>query len=265
MLLFSIISAVIAGVLAIFAKMKVPAWQARDFGDRNFKWNLLIAISTVMSIALGNLAFFLSHNVWTSASISILSFVVVLASVVDFALLKIPHEMTTVLIVASLPFIPLLWPSFDFYDQMTMMVWSGIIVMFFILCYLRMFGWADVKLLFAFGTLLSWWVEPVYMMYAFLGSSLLALAALPLTKRLGYGVKKTLKEHTKWDADEKKLVAVNSIPEDELDGLNRKQVRKKRGKKKTFLPFGPALLVSYLVMALIASATISANTYTWWG
>jgi prepilin signal peptidase PulO-like enzyme (type II secretory pathway) len=254
--------------MGAFAKWKVPAWQERDFGTRDFKWNLLIGISTALSLAFSHLAFFLSENSWISLCIGMLGFLVVLASVTDFALMKIPSELTTLVQYAPLPFVALLWPSFDFLDKTSMVMWAVLVFIFAVLSFMRFFGWADVKILFAFGTTLSWWVGPEYMMYALLGSSAFALLALPITNKLGYKVKKHLGDSTKWDSEEKKFVAVDRAPiaEEELEGLDRKAVRevvkKKKGKKKTFLPFGPALLISFLVMALIAAGTMEVTTYT---
>lgn len=265
MFLLTIVSAVIATGMALFSKWKVAAWKKRDFGTRDFKWNLLIGISAVLSFAFAHLGYFLSSNLWVSSAIGMLAFLVVLSSVTDLALMKIPSELTTLAQYTPIPFIIALWPSFDYYDHLSMIMWAVIVFVFFVLSLMRLFGFADVKLLFAFGTLLSWWAGPEYMMYALLGASALALLAMPVTSRFGYGLKKTLKDTTTWNAEEKKLEAVSRIAPEELDGLNRKQSRKKRGKKKTFLPFGPALLVSYLVMALIAASTVYVETYTWWG
>lgn len=272
MLLFSGLSLVIALGLGAFSKWKVPAWQERDFGTRNFNWNLLIAISTALSLAVSHLAFFLSGNIWVSLCIGMLGFLTVLSSVTDFALMKIPSELTTLVQYAPIPFIALLWPSFDYIDKMSIYMWAGFTFIFAVMSFLRLFGWADVKILFAFGVTLSWWVGPEKMMYAFVGSAALALLLIPITKKFGagkeYGLKKHIGDSTKWNEEEKKLVAVDKKPIDveELEGLDRKavraKVRKAKGKKRIFIPFGPALLLSFLVMSLIAAGTMEIYTYT---
>lgn len=271
MLLFSGLALVVALGMGAFAKWKVPAWQERDFGTRNINWNLLIAISSGLSLAVSHLAFFLSENIWISLCIGMLGFLTVLSSVTDFALMKIPSELTTLVQYTPIPFVALLWPSFDFYDTTAIVMWAVLTFIFAVLSFMRMFGWADVKIMFAFGVTLSWWVGPSYLIYAFMGAAIFALALMPIAGKIGmreYGLKKHISDSTKWDADEKKLVAVDKKPIDaeDLEGLDRKAVREKvkkvKGKKKTFIPFGPALLISFLVMSLIAAGTMEVNTFT---
>lgn len=268
MLTFTALSVFIAVGMGVFSKWKVSAWQKRDFGDRDFKWNLLIGISAGSSVLFSQLAFALSADPWVSLCIGMVGFLVVLSSVTDFALMKIPSELTTLVQYTPIPFIAMLWPSFDFYDKMSMVMWAGIVLVFAVLSFMRMFGWADVKIMFAFGVTLSWWMGPSFMIYGLLGAAILALAALPFAAKFGYKIKKHLGDGTKWDAEAKKMVAVDRKPvaEEELEGLGRKDSRaviaKAKGKKKTFLPFGPALLVSFLVTALIAAGTMEINTFT---
>jgi len=271
LLLFSGLALVVALGMGAFAKWKVPAWQERDFGTRNINWNLLIAISSGLSLAVSHLAFFLSENIWISLCIGMLGFLTVLSSVTDFALMKIPSELTTLVQYTPIPFVALLWPSFDFYDTTAIVMWAVLTFIFAVLSFMRMFGWADVKIMFAFGVTLSWWVGPSYLIYAFMGAAIFALALMPIAGKIGmreYGLKKHISDSTKWDADEKKLVAVDKKPIDaeDLEGLDRKAVREKvkkvKGKKKTFIPFGPALLISFLVMSLIAAGTMEVNTFT---
>lgn len=271
MLLFSGLALLVALGMGAFAQWKVPAWQERDFGTRDFKWNLVIASATGLSLVVSFLAFFLSENIWVSLCIGALGFLTVIASVTDYALMKIPSETTTLVQYVPLPFVILLWPSFDFYDKTAIIMWAVLTFIFAGLSFLRMFGWADVKIMFAFGVTLSWWVGPTYLIYALLGAAAFALILMPIAPKIGYGsygIKKHLGDSTKWDSDEQKLVAVDKKPIDaeELDGLDRKAVRDKvtkvKGKKKTFVPFGPPLLISFLVMSLIAAGTMEINTFT---
>lgn len=266
MLIPILMNIAIALGLAGFAKWKVPTWKKRAFGTRDFKWNLIITISTVLSFVASTLGFYFSGNPWIGAVIGLLAFLVTLSSVIDIALFKLPSEMTTIVQWLPVPLIILFWPSFDYMDKLSMGLWGIIVFIFAVLSFLRFFGWGDVKLMFAFGTLLSWWVGPTNMLYAFFGAAVLTLLAMPITKMLkvDFSIKKTLNEQTVWNSDLSKNESIEVLPSDiPVELSETESTPEKKAKKKTFLPFGPGLLVSFLIMALWASATVSVETYTW--
>lgn len=277
MLTFIIASLVIALGFAALSFRKVPAWQARGYGDRTFKWNLLIGSSVVSSLATAYLAYWLSEgSLYSSLTVGVLGYLLVLSSTTDFALMKIPSEPTTLAQWIAVPAIIWLWPSLDYDDKLSLLVWFVVLTIFAALSFMRMFGWADVKLMFAFGTLLAWWVGPLNMMLAFLASAIIALLMMPVLKMLGLTVKKTTSETTVWNPDTKKLEATDrdglNVEEEThievtetsaaLDEADDAPVKKKR--KRTYVPFGPALLLAFVAMGLVSSA-MGVNTHFGWG
>lgn len=280
MLIFTIVSLAIALVFAGLSFWKIPAWQERGYGDRNFKWKLLIGSSVLSSLATAHLAYWLSDgSLYSSLTVGVLGYLLVLSSSTDFALMKIPSEPTTLAQWIAVPAIVWLWPSLTFDDKLSLFVWFGIVFIFAVLSFLRMFGWADVKLMFAFGTLLAWWVGPLNMMMGFLASAIVALLMMPILKHFGLTVKKTTDETTVWNAETKKLEtadretgvrseeethveeAANSTLIVESENATEKPAKKKR--KRTYVPFGPALLLAFVAVGLFSSATGVYSHYGW--
>lgn len=273
MLIFIIASLAVAAGFATLSYLKIPAWKARGYGDRDFKWNLIILASAISSLASAYLAYFLSDgSLYTSLATGVLGYLLVLSSVTDFALMKIPSEPTTLAQWVAVPAIIWLWPSLNYEDKTSLVVWFGIVFVFAVLSYMRRFGWGDVKLMFAFGTLLAWWVGPLNMMIGFLGSSFLALLMIPVLKRMGLTVKKGTSEATVWNPETKQMESTDresevtvdtegSVPP-ESEGSEDSPAPKKT-RKRTFVPFGPALLISFMGIALFASATVAPNHFGW--
>ncbi|MBC9707535.1 MAG: prepilin peptidase [Enterococcus sp.] len=274
MLIFSIAAFAIAFGFAGLSFWKIPAWRERGYGDRNFKWKLVIGSAVVSSLATSYLAYWLSNgSVYSSLAVGVLGYLLVLSSTTDFALMKIPSEPTTLAQFIGVPVIIWLWPSFSFDDKLSLAVWFGIVLIFAVLSFLRFFGWADVKLMFAFGTLLAWWVGPLNMMLAFLGSAIIALLMMPALKLLGLTVKKTTSESTVWNAEKKIMEAVKREEETSVDVVEPNpievtdgtpvEVTVKKKRKRTYVPFGPSLLLAFVATGLIASAIGAPTSYGW--
>lgn len=276
MLIFTIAALAIAFGFAALSFWKIPAWQGRGFGDRNFNWKLVIGLSVLSSLGTSYLAYWLSGgSLYSSLTVGVLGYLLVLSSTTDLALMKIPSEPTTLAQWIAVPAIVWLWPSLDYDDKLSMVVWFGILTIFAVLSLMRRFGWADVKLMFAFGTLLAWWVGPLSMMLAFLGSAIIALLMIPVLKMLGLTIKKTTSETTVWNTETQKLEATDRDTEVDVEEethvdmtistptLEPAVTTAKKKKKHTYVPFGPALLLAFVAMGIVSSAMGVDNHFGW--
>jgi Flp pilus assembly protein protease CpaA len=269
-MVIGIASFVLAIGLGVFSWWRVPTWSAREFGQRNFKWKIIVLSSFAFSLlsSLG-LYFFVTHNLWVSLSVGLVGYVTILASVTDFGILKIPHEITTLGSCIPIPFVAIFWPSLD---QLSMIIWFVLVFVFAILSLFGFMGWADVKLLVIFGFAFSWWVGIQYMTYGLIVAVLIQIVLIPLAGPLKLGVKKKIGAKTAWNEETKRMEPIIEEPnEDDFIGDSPKRSTQKRElqdskkKERTHLPFGPALMIAYMGIAIYASFDYAGSIFSWWG
>lgn len=274
-MVIGIASFVLALGLGVFSWLKVPAWKQRDFGQRNFKWKTIIIASSLFSIAssvgvcLIELSLWHSYSLWACLTVGLVGYITVLASVTDFALLKIPSDITGAGILVLLPFVAIFWPSLD---HLYMLVWLIFVIFFAVMSLLRFMGWADVELLAIFGLAFSGWVDILTMTYGLIVAVIIQLILTPLAGPLKLGVKKKLGERTEWNSETKKMeTVIEEAVEEDFIGEHPKRSTQKRNlqnskkKERTHLPFGPALLIAYMGVAVYSVFQDAPYIYSWWG
>lgn len=274
-MVIGIASFVLALGLGVFSWLKVPAWKERDFGQRNFKWKIIIIASSLFSIlssvgvCLIELKLWGSYSLWACLVIGLVGYITVLASVTDFALLKIPSDITGLGILLLIPFVAIFWPSLD---HQYMLIWLIFVVFFAVMSLLHFMGWADVELLAIFGLAFSGWVDILYMTYALIAAVVIQLILIPLAGPLKLGVKKKIGAKTEWNSETKQVeTVVEEAAEEDFIGVHPKRSTQKRNlqnnkkKERTHLPFGPSLLIAYMGVAVYSVFQHAPYIYSWWG
>jgi Flp pilus assembly protein protease CpaA len=267
-MVIGIASFVLALGLGVFSWLRVPSWKSREFGQRNFQWKTIIISSSIFSILCSLGLYHVTHSLWVSLSVGLVGYITILASATDLAILKIPHEITTLGSCIPIPFVALFWPSLDW---LSMAIWFGLVLIFAVLSLFGFMGWADVKLLVIFGLAFSWWVGIEYMANALIVAVIIQLILIPLAGPLKLGVKKKIGAKTAWNEETKRMESVIEEPsEDDFIGESLSRSARKRNlqdnkkKERIHLPFGPALLAAYMVTAIYGSFDYVGYLHTWW-
>lgn len=238
-------------IMAGLSFLKIDAWKTRGFDAREIRWSLLIIISAIVGTGLGVFSYVGSENPYTSTTIAIAGYLMVFSSVVDIMLLKIPSEPTKmagflggVLFLFS---IPTLIPE----NYLSLAFWALIIAVFGICSMLNYLGDADMRIFVAFFFLFAWWIPPTELTTSLLLMSILGLTTTLLSRFFNIGVEKSLKERTRWNPDTAKMESYSTQQTKSISG--RKAKRKAEGKKHKFFPFGPAILIAFVAIAIFAS------------
>lgn len=267
-MVIGIASFVLAIGLGVFSWLKVPAWKERDFGQRNFKWKTIIVASSLFSILSSVGVYLITYNLWASLSVGLVGYITVLASVTDFGILKIPSDITGLGICLLIPFVAIFWPSLDAFS---MIAWLVLVVIFATMSLLRFMGWADVELLAIFGLAFAGWVGIENMAYGLIAAVVIQIILIPLAGPLNLGVKKKIGARTEWNSETKQMeTVVEETSEDDYIGEHPKRSTQKRNlkdsskKERTHLPFGPALLIAYMGVAVYAAFHYVPAIYPWW-
>lgn len=260
---------ILSGGFSLYAKKKLPQWKERHFGEYDFKWNKIFAWSSVVAFAVSTLVFLITSSLAAALAIIPLGYMLVLGSVVDFKISKIPADIS---FIAYLVPIPLLLLFSDRYGWFSFAVWMGLVAFFFIFTWIGMFGFADLRILILAGTSLSWWVgiENLAMAFGFSAIIQLIFHAIAHIKKSDIG---TMKTRTGWLyekelKEQKEAELLENTPNSEevkandesvneteevtlVEDVDNADQKKKAGKKKKFLPFGPALYISFTLLAIV--------------
>lgn len=267
-MVIGIASFVLALGLGVFSWLKVPAWKERDFGQRDFKWKTTIIASSLFSILSSVGIYLVTYNLWASLSVGLVGYITVLASVTDFGILKIPSDLTGVGICVLIPFVAIFWPSLDAFS---MICWLILVVIFAIMSLMRFMGWADVELLAIFGLAFSGWVGIENMAYGLIAAVLIQMILIPLAGPLKLGIKKKIGAKTEWNKETKKMeTVIEESSEDDFIGIHpkratrKKHLRESNRKERIHLPFGPALLIAYMGVAIYSAFHYVPLIEPWW-
>lgn len=230
-------------LISIHSLTRIKAWKERGFDKREIRWKLIIGIAGIVGTGVGIFAYMGSGNMYTSTTIALAGYLMVLASTIDVMLLKIPSEPTQLasLIGSVLFFFSI--PSLVSENYMSLFFWGVVLVGFGVCSLLRMLGDADMKIFLAFFFMFAWWLPPTELIVATLLMAILGLATSVLAKIFNLGVEKTLKESTRWNPETKRNEAVKATT----------RVEKSKMKKRKFFPFGPSILVAFVSVAVYAS------------
>lgn len=277
-----LIGALIVSIgLSGFGLAKLSSWKTRDFGTLNINWTNTFLASSGISFAVGALVFMLLSNPWVAISIIPLAYMMALGTVTDMKILKIPSDIS---ILAYLIPIPIMLLSIDSYGWFSFAVWAGIILLFTVFAFAGAFGVADLRIMILAGTSLVWWAGIETVMLAFGMAAFIQLLIHPLAVKFDWGVVRerknindqvqerekaeyeALSDEEKTDLAEKKalLIQARVAKNKKRSKLARKlrylsykrnimKKRKRYGKPRRFVPFGPALYISFCLGALVYS------------
>lgn len=254
--------------LGVFSWLKVPAWKEKSFGQRKFKWKVIIISSSVFSLICSVGIYLVTYNLWVSLSVGLVGYITILASVTDFGILKIPSEINGLGMVLFIPFVAIFWPSLDTFS---LIFWFVLVFIFAVMSYFHYIGWADIELMTIFGFTFSWWVGMENMAYGLIGAVFVQLILIPLAGPLKLGIKKKIGERTQWNEETKRVeIIVEEPSEDDFIGghlkrsIRTKNRRHSKKKPRTHLPFGPALLIAYMGVAIYSAFHYVPFVYPWW-
>jgi hypothetical protein len=267
-MVIGIASFVLALGLGVFSWLKVPAWKEKSFGQRDFKWKTIIISSSVFSFLCSLGLYSITYNLWVSLSVGLVGYITVLASVTDFGILKIPSEITSLGMLLFIPFVAIFWPSLDTFS---LICWFVLVFLFAVMSLFQLIGWADIELLTIFGFTFSWWVGIENMAYGLIVAVIIQIILIPLAGPLKLGIKKKIGERTEWNKETKRVEIIVEEP-DENDfigeqlkrSVQKKNHRHSKKKARIHLPFGPALLIAYMGVAIYAAFHYVPFIYPWW-
>lgn len=296
--IFLVLGLVVSIGLSLFGLYRLPLWKQRDFGSVEFKWKTIFASSTVFSFLVGAIVYGMTLNPWPSVAVIPLAYMTILGSITDMKVVKIPSDIS---IIAYWIPVPLLFIFADSYGWLSFGIWMAIVLLFTFFAYAGAFGFADLRIMILAGTSISWWIGAENILLAFGASALVQLMIYPLAHFFNWGVVKERKSISylvkEKENEEKKNTAEEDTPSaevkpeegvapveysenDEIEepeslapevpqpkGKAGKFLFGKSDKAKRFVPFGPALMVAFCVVALYYAkfyAVYSEPHFGWW-
>lgn len=234
-------------LLTLLSRSKTGEWEQRGFVNLLLPWNKTFLFAAVLNLVVTLATVLIGGTWWQGVILGILGWMLVFTSVTDFAVYKIPRETSN--LASLLPIalaVPLTWGQSLAYISTG--VWLGLL---FVLALMSAFmkggiGWADMRLFFLMGTALSWWVGIDWMVYAFAASAVVQLLIFLVSKVTGWGRIKP-------------VGSLESLSKEESRVFKEAQRKAKTEgtevpKGRKVLPFGPSILVAFLVMGMIAAA-----------
>lgn len=267
-------------ILTLYGFKKIPAWESRGFEGHGFNWKKIFAGSFIASLVASSLVYFLVENPWPAIAISPLAYMLVLGSVTDLKTLKIPNDIS---FIAYLLPVPIMIACADSFGWLSFGIWFGLIALFFIFVWFGAFGMADLRIMILAGTSVSWWVGADNLIFSFGFAAFVQLIAYPLANKFNWGVVKQRKS-VMLEIKEKDEAEAKARAEAEENGVDyvapeinneasteltvettvEKPVKKrnpilawlhrlfygKSEKEKRFLPFGPALYLSFTLVGI---------------
>lgn len=274
--------------LSAFGLWRAPLWDAEDRGFKkgNFKWKTIFAFSTVISFGVGLTVYLLSMNPWAGISVISLAYMMVLGTVTDMKVLMIPRDISA--LAYWIP-VPLLLIFADSYGWLSFGIWMAIVALFFVFAWAGAFGFADLRIMLMAGFAISWWVGAENILLAFGASAFIQLLIYPLAHKFNWGIVKVRKSITQSvkDAEEKERLELEQNDESVAlaveeqksseQQLSEDSPKEQKGinnflngqskKAKRFVPFGPALMISFCAVAIYFAKVFAVYIephYGWW-
>lgn len=260
--IFSICLIVLIGVL-VFASYKfIPGWNKRDFSVKGANWKKVLTSASALAVITSSVAYAGTLNGPVALSIALVAYLTVLATYTDLKVYKIPSDISIISYWLPVPFVLLSFKSFDWFGPIA---WAILVLLFIGLAwYTKGMGFADIRLLILFGTAFSWWMDPMLMIYTLLIATVLQMIVHVVAPYLKLGVKKQKGANNVWNEETKTIeggkptkrrkpqihvrLLAYVLPARWTAFLNRNRPR-------FHVPFGPALIISYLGSALYYALT----------
>lgn len=274
--------------LSGYGLLRIPLWddEERGFRKGNFQWKKILAVSTVVSFLVGLAVFYLSQSPWAGISIIPLAYLMVLGTVTDMKVLMIPRDISA--LCYWIP-IPLLIIFADSYGWLSFGIWMAVVALFFVFSYAGAFGFADLRIMILAGTSISWWIGAENILLAFGASAFIQLLMYPLANKFNWGIVKVRKSITQSVKDNEaatklaseedipmgtEITSEEDLPETKPQGSVGKLMEKPNNfingqskKAKRFVPFGPALMISFCAVSIYYAKTFAVYIephYGWW-
>lgn len=274
--------------LSGYGLLRIPLWddEERGFRKGNFQWKKILAVSTVVSFLVGLAVFYLSQSPWAGISIIPLAYLMVLGTVTDMKVLMIPRDISA--LCYWIP-VPLLIIFADSYGWLSFGIWMAVVALFFVFSYAGAFGFADLRIMILAGTSISWWIGAENILLAFGASAFIQLLMYPLANKFNWGIVKVRKSITQSVKDNEaatklaseedipmgtEITSEENLPETKPQGSVGKLMEKPNNfingqskKAKRFVPFGPALMISFCAVSIYYAKTFAVYIephYGWW-
>lgn len=274
--------------LSGYGLLRIPLWddEERGFRKGNFQWKKILAVSTVVSFLVGLAVFYLSQSPWAGISIIPLAYLMVLGTVTDMKVLMIPRDISA--LCYWIP-VPLLIIFADSYGWLSFGIWMAVVALFFVFSYAGAFGFADLRIMILAGTSISWWIGAENILLAFGASAFIQLLMYPLANKFNWGIVKVRKSITQSVKDNEaatklaseedipmgtEITSEEDLPETKPQGSVGKLMEKPNNfingqskKAKRFVPFGPALMISFCAVSIYYAKTFAVYIephYGWW-
>lgn len=260
--IFSGLLLLLVGVMVYASYKFIPGWNERDFSVKGANWKNVLIGASGLSVITSAIAYTGTLNGPVSLSLAVVAFLTVVASYTDLKVYKIPADLSILCYWIPVPFVLLCFNSIDWFGPIT---WAILVIMFIVLALKSNgLGFGDIRLLILFGTALSWWMDPMLMIYTLLIATLLQIVIHIIAPFLNLGVSKKKGSNTVWNAEEKKLEG-SKVTKRRKPGLHIKMLAPVlparwtaamfKNRPRFHVPFGPALIVSYLGSALYYALT----------
>lgn len=259
----------------VFASYKfIPGWNERDFSVKGANWKKIISIAVGTAVATSGVAYAGTLNGAISLSIALVAYLTVIATFTDLKVYKIPADISILAYWIPVPFVLLCFNSVDWFGPIT---WGVLVLLFIgIALYTKGLGFADIRLLILFGTAFSWWMDPMVMIYTLLAATFLQMLVHLVAPFISLGVKKKKGDNSVWNPETKKIEGALSEGKRRKPQPHVKLLAKvlparwtaflNRKKERFHVPFGPALIITYLASALyyaLTSDTLPVLYFIW--
>lgn len=200
-------------VITLLSLKQKPEWYESEVTSK-FSWKKLTLLSGAYGVLLGSVSLLLWGNIFVAQSIFLVGWLLPIVCVTDFRAYKIPKGVSVITYYAALT---LMLVASVYSQSWLPLISTGIaFIVPSILAFVRGIGFGDVRLIMLFSFALPWWMG----LYNWTMGLLLGAAIQLVVFLVSYATKSGKKIKTS-----------------------------DNGKEKKVLPFGPALLVGYTVMA----------------
>lgn len=216
-MLLTIISLTLIATLMFFVGNKLkPEW----FHEINTKitWRQITIASSIFGLLFAFIAALLGKTIEAQISLLVFTWLFPIVCLTDFKAYKIPRGVSKMVY----------WFGFClagsvavYYQNLTTLLFVGLMLIIpFTLMFVNGIGFGDIRLLIGTASLFSWWIGVSAYNYALIGASLLQLLLFIATVKTSHG------KYT-----------------EPVEGKKRKRM----------LPFGPALMLGFIISALFFS------------
>lgn len=205
-------------------------------------WSRVVLLSSVVGFA-GAAGFHAVISETVPAPLSqaiitaggLLSFMVMMTAITDYLLYKIPKRVTQLTVLLGV--VAVSAASLAAGSLMPLLVALGCMLIPFLLMFTRGIGMGDIRLYAMTAILLPWWMGIQMYVYGLIAGVIVGLLSFAIARVLKVGAQREMKP---------------GVIDKLVHGMRRKELPEKVTKR--VLPFGPAILIGFLLAAVYVIA-----------